>query len=289
MRAPFALLVLAASLASCADAPPSEAEITVSREAARVTVRSALGDEELWRADFEAQPAGIAVEVRAAAGAASLQVAQATPLYPAGFARGEDGAALELTVAGSAWRGRYAGRDFALGRASEREALAAELGAAPLGIALRALVPFHAKVRALMAETRPVFTAAALADAALGFDPDAWPRHTDALDLDPPGMLDGDRPGLGMTCSTKIRCPGDAPICVTEDHAQERGFCSRTCTDDADCGDGAICGLSVGDIPGVEGALRMCYVPCPGSCPQLLQCVGRFGAPAASVCGPAQP
>lgn len=291
MRAAISLAL--ALLAGCTDEPPgaTEAVYTVERVEQRVLVRGTRGGEELLRAGFEVKAAAIAVDVQSSAGAFAMLVELPPLPYPAGWARDDGGAGLELAGAASAsaWRARYAGRAFELGRASDREALAAELGAAPLGSALRELVPFHAKVRALMAETRPVFTVAALADAALGFDPAAWPRHVDALDLEPPGMLGGDRPGLGMTCATSIRCAGDAPICVTEDHAQTFGFCSRTCIDDADCGGGAICGLMVGDIPGVSGTLRMCYVPCPGRCPGLLACVGRFGAPSPSVCGPLQP
>jgi hypothetical protein len=290
MRALTAIVpALLSLLAACAAEPLPDAVYTVERVEQRVLVRGARGDEELLRASFEAQPAGIAVDVQSAAGAFALFVEPPTLLYPTGWARDDRGAGLELAVAESRWRGQYAGRAFELSRASERSALAAELGAAPLGIALRELVPFHAKVRALMAETRPVFIVAALADAALGFEPAAWPRHEDALDLDPPGMLDGDQPGLGMTCASSIRCPGDAPTCVTEDHQQTYGFCSRTCSDDRDCEGGAICGLMVGDVPGVSGELAMCYVPCPGSCPRLLSCVGAFGAPSASVCAPAQP
>ncbi|HWU91242.1 MAG TPA: hypothetical protein VN253_28440 [Kofleriaceae bacterium] len=289
MRARAAIVLASLSLlAACASEPLAEAVYTVERVEQRVLVRGALGDEELLRAGFEAQAAGIAVDVRSPAGAFAIFVEQPARLYPTGWARDAGGAGLELAGSASAWRGQYAGRTFELSTATDREALAAELGAAPLGDVLRELVPFHAKVRALMAETRSVFTVAALADAALGFEPGAWPRHVDALDLEPPGMLAGDQPGLGMTCATSIRCAGDAPICVTEDHQQTFGFCSRTCLDDGDCGDGAVCGLMVGDVPGVSGELRMCYVPCPGSCPRLLQCVGRFGAPAASVCGPVQ-
>lgn len=290
MRALAAILPAAISCAAaCAAEPAAELVYTVERAEQRVVVRGVRGDDELLYAGFEARPAGVAVDVRSEVGELAMFVEPPTLLYPTGWARDELGAGLELVMVAGTWRGRYAGRELELGLASERTALAAELGASPLGAALRELVPFHAKVRALMAETRWVFTVAALADAALGLDPAAWPRHEDALDLDPPGMLAGDQPGLGMTCATSIRCPGEAPICVTEDHAQTRGFCSRTCSDDRDCSDGSICGLVVGDVPGVSGSLRMCYVPCPGSCPRLLSCVGTFGAPAPSVCAPAQP
>ncbi len=42
-------------------------------------------------------------------------------------------------------------------------------------------------------------------------------------------------------CSTRTQCQGMNPTCVTVTDGYPRGLCTRTCVDDADCGEGGIC------------------------------------------------
>ena len=80
--------------------------------------------------------------------------------------------------------------------------------------------------------------------------------------------------GFGGTCADSIKCPDDAPICVTPTHDEEYGFCSRECSTDLRCqspmGD-AFCSIVVTDIPGIEGSLQMCAFEC-SHCPANLYC-----------------
>ncbi len=119
-----------------------------------------------------------------------------------------------------------------------------------------------------------------------GVEP-AWPVPGDPRDVHPPGHLDGDLVGLGMTCSAAIRCPDSAPYCVTIDHAMTYGVCTRACASDAACasdtGTGR-CAQPVVDIPGVPDAVLTCQVDCAaGACPGLLACDAE-----AMTCGATQ-
>ena len=177
------------------------------------------------------------------------------------------------------WLATLDGVDFDVDLPDQRAALAGALGETEIGAGFLRLLPFRDKVRAKMAETRTLFEVAGLAAAV-----DEWPPlHLDDDDLEPPGMLPGDTPSLGMTCATSIRCPGTAPYCVTPTHDEVHGVCLRTCVDDDDClvADGVgRCGIEVGDVPGVSGTLRMCAIGCADEiCPNLLTCDGGSCAP----------
>ena len=190
-----------------------------------------------------------------------------------------------------AWIAQLDGVDYRLWRDDDRAALAQALAPTALGGELAAALPYHRHARAWMAETRALFAIAALAVAGTDDDPRSWPIVETDLDRDPPGLRPGDRPGLGMTCSTEIRCPGDAPICVTESHEQVHGFCTRACLDDRECDDGGggRCGLAITDVPGVSAGLTGCYLPCGGAvadCPALLACHATYADQPASICAP---
>lgn len=187
-----------------------------------------------------------------------------------------------------AWTGSLDGTPYQLWVPAERAALADALAASGLATPLRTVLPYHRHVRAWMAEAAAVFAVAALAEPTTTLEPSSWPAITTADQLDPPGKLAGDSPGLGMTCSTEIRCPPDAPICVTATHEQHYGFCTRACLEHAECERGrGQCGLAVTDIPGVPDGMTTCYLTCAGdgSCPGLLRCTAEFNGQA-GVCAP---
>jgi hypothetical protein len=157
---------------------------------------------------------------------------------------------------------------------ADRDLVVAALADTPLGAALRALAPYRDAALAHLPEVAPLFELVGFFQAWGGEEEPAWPRFADARDDDPPGHLDGDLVGLGMTCSSAIRCPSFAPFCVSRDHDEPHGFCTRACTDDAQCGDvaGARCSLPVIDIPDVSVPVMACAIDCASPCPGLLTC-----------------
>jgi hypothetical protein len=174
---------------------------------------------------------------------------------------------------------------YRLGEWQERNQLVAMLG--PVVPALAAVAPYRTAIEARLAEAGPVFAAVGLFQAwPDGVEP-AWPALDDPRDAHPPGHLDGDLVGLGMTCSAAIRCPDSAPYCVTIDHAMTYGVCTRACASDAACasdtGTGR-CAQPVVDIPDVPDAVLTCQIDCAaGACPGLLACDAE-----AMTCGATQ-
>jgi len=80
--------------------------------------------------------------------------------------------------------------------------------------------------------------------------------------------------GYGSVCASFIRCPPDAPICVTRTHDEVYGYCTRLCGDLFDCvTDAAVygCVAFVTDIPGVDGGAFGCGFDCLG-CPAGFAC-----------------
>jgi hypothetical protein len=174
-----------------------------------------------------------------------------------------------LEIDGVHWRASYRGHDYDL--VAEPAALTTALEDTPLGRAMLELGAARRASAAWMAETDALFELAALAGEA--------PLLAAAHDAAPPGMIDGDRPGPGMTCSTQIQCASPAPICVTDDHSIEYGACTRTCVRDSDCawerGSGRCRGAVI-DVPAVSHAVMTCELRCAddNSCPGLLVCAG---------------
>jgi hypothetical protein len=163
----------------------------------------------------------------------------------------------------------------------------ADLAATEAGAVLAHLWLLQAHVRARMAEMTPLFAVASWT-AGGADDPASWPELHTPDDIEPPGMMAGDTADLGMTCATTIECPGRAPVCATETHADVHGFCTRACWRDDDCGEGGECALELGDVPGMSKPLRSCMLRCSpeAACPGLLSCGAGFGIPTASVCRP---
>jgi hypothetical protein len=174
-----------------------------------------------------------------------------------------------LEMDGVHWRASHRGREFDLH--ADPHALIAALDGTPLGRVMLELGAGRIATTAWMAETDALFELAALAGAA--------PVLAAPHDAAPPGMLDGDRPGPGMTCSMNIQCASTAPICVTDDHSIEFGACTRTCVRDTDCAwerGGGRCRNAVIDVPAVSHAVMACELRCAddSSCPGILVCAG---------------
>jgi hypothetical protein len=248
------------ALAGCA-APAEDDAIVIRRVEARVEVRRA----------------GLAIDVAAGArialtatwpgGALAIDAAATGPGVPITASVHAGDGALEirndLVIAGDA--------TYRLSVASERDAVVGGLDPA-LAAALAEVAPYREAIEARLAEAAPVFAAVGLFQAWPGGVEPAWPRLEDPRDATPPGQLAGDVTGLGMTCASDIRCPDSAPFCVTRDHGQAFGVCTRACADDAACGAGH-CTQPVIDIPDVTGAVLTCELDCATSaCPGRLAC-----------------
>jgi len=172
---------------------------------------------------------------------------------------------------------------YRLGEWRERNLVVASL-AEPLAAALAEVAPYRTAIEAHLAEAAPALAIVGLFQAwPDGVEP-AWPALDDPRDVDPPGQLAGDVVGVGMTCSSAIRCPSSAPYCVTVDHDVTFGVCTRACASDAACGPGGRCAQPVVDIPDVSEAVLTCAIDCAaGVCPGLLACVA-----ATAVCDATQ-
>jgi hypothetical protein len=271
----------------------SEAVVVVERRNDRVLVRASSDGNEMLRADFALGQSGVTLAYRddptAELSMTSL-LPRPLPFRPSGTARTP---ASELVVESTienamvAWRATVGTTTCDLQDLSDRNRCSELLWQSELARPLSRLLRLRSLVVARMAETSAMFEIALLARTkSPGEDP--WPPQIeDADDLHPPGLLPGDTPGLGMTCSSQIKCPGSAPYCVTADHSQVFGYCNRSCVLDSDCATAAglgRCGTAVTDIPGIDGSLRMCEVLCEddGQCPGLLECE-RPGSPCMPV------
>jgi hypothetical protein len=273
-----------AVIAGCTDAIEADAPIgetiDVRRIGARVEVRRVPGDagraEPASAGDVIDVEVGARVVLTATLGDRSITIATAAtapgvPITASVFAEvpGQAPVALEirndLVVLGDT--------TYRLGTWRERDAVVTALAAGPLAGELRALAPYRAAIEAHLAEAAPVFVAVGLFQAwPDGVEP-PWPALEDPRDRDPPGQLPDDVAGLGMTCSTAIRCPSSAPYCVTLDHEVTFGVCTRACASDAACGAGGRCTQSVIDIPDVAGSVLTCAIDCTAdACPGLLAC-----------------
>jgi hypothetical protein len=266
-----ALAVGGVWVAACVEAPaPSGDVIDVSRAASSVSVRRARGGVEQLRIDVDAGPGVVSLTAATAELALAIDAAATAPGVPITATLRAGGAVLDvrndLVVQGDV--------ALRLGAWRERNQVVAMLGA--IAPALVEVAPYRTAIEARLAEAAPLFVAVGLFQGwPDGVEP-AWPVLDDPRDVDPPGHLDGDVIGLGMTCSASIRCPNSAPYCVTIDHATSRGVCTRACASDAACRvDGGIgrCAQPVVDIPDVADPVLTCEVACAaGSCPGLLAC-----------------
>lgn len=287
-RTPAALIlaILIATACDGMDAAGTDrfGAITVERTGARVEVTGRRQAATTLTISFTLADARLLIAfadfTRGTRMSMSVESVGATILKPAGTA---NSAAAELSAEGGVeagalrWRARFGSQEYDALEPSSRNQLARALAATDLGAALLDLLRMRTKVRARMAEARSAMELAALAvpiDAA-GEDLPAELRGAD--DLQPPGMLTGDTPALGMTCATSIKCPGSAPYCVTPSHAVPFGVCNRSCLDADDCtAPRAVgrCSVDVGDVPGLSGSLRMCDLRCGAqqTCPYLLTC-----------------
>lgn len=274
-----ALLVAGGLLACTTEQPASDRPdpVLVTRVEDGVVIAGVLGKREL---DGRVELAGDRVRVDLWVGDDSLvidvEARSLSTLPPAGTAEG-GGARLEVEspiVEGEAhWTADLDGASWPV----DHPELVEAVSSGPLGTLLAAWTPLRIKVGALLPEADTSFSVAGLChDGQLGCASLPAP-HVVPGDLNPPGQLAGDVIGLGMTCSPSIRCPGQAPICVTADHATEYGMCTRACIADSDCspqtGEGR-CTLDVYDIPDVTGSVRSCDIDCDedGGCPGLMTC-----------------
>jgi hypothetical protein len=271
-----ALLCAAALLVGCGT--PSDdgvvvTEVLVERTDDRVTVTATRGAETARLAEFTLTDGGVTL---AYDDGVRLDMRAALPRPRPYRATGEAGSGSQrLTVESGiadgrvTWTATLDGQRYELlggGRGDCAQALAPT----PLGGAFAGLLRFNDAVTGKMAETRGLFELALLSTADDRLPPQATGTES------PIGMLSGDTPALGMTCSEDIQCPASAPYCVTADHTERFGICTRSCVLDADCvsarGRGR-CGSLVGDVPGVY-PIRMCELACGSdlACPGLLRC-----------------
>ncbi len=268
--------------------PPEEEETTIDvrRVGQSVEVRRSVGDREVFRLDVAAgerivlsahsispeqaseEPSDMDVTIDAAATGPGVAItAKATASIGEG-----DPASLDIQN-DLVLEGDVA---YRLYEPAERDDVVRQIAGGPLGAAFRELAAYRGAVTGHLAEASAVFEVVGLfQEWPDGVEP-AWPALDDPRDTDPPGHLEGDVVGLGMTCSSKIRCPSHAPYCVTADHAEARGVCTRACAADDDCaapsGIGR-CSLPVTDIPDVPGSVLACRIECDeGACPGLLLC-----------------
>ncbi|HEU4731263.1 MAG TPA: hypothetical protein VFT22_25390 [Kofleriaceae bacterium] len=281
----LAALAVRTALPACVGSPAAPdtggdpvAPIDVRRVGARVEVRRAA---QALRIDVDATGGHVVLNAIAGDRTLAIDAVASGPGVPItatlrAMLAGDDSAELEirndLVVDGDV--------AYRLGEWRERNLVVAQLAAGPIAPALAAVAPYRTAIEAHLAEAAPALVAVGLFQAwPDGVEP-AWPALDDPRDLDPPGHLDGDVVGLGMTCSEHIRCPSSAPYCVTVDHAAAFGICTRACASDAACGPSGRCAQPVDDIPDVSGTVLTCELTCAdGACPGLLAC-----SPATTVC-----
>jgi hypothetical protein len=270
-----ALLCAAALLVGCrAPSGGGEvADVSVERADDRVTVTATRDAETVLTADFTLTTEGV---ILAYDDGVRLDMRATLPRPRPYRATGEASSGPQrLTVESGlsdamvTWTATLDSQRYELLGDTRRDCADA-LSPTPLGGALGRLLQLHDAVTGKMAETRGLFELALLST-----PDDVYPSQ--ATDTEPPiGILPGDTPALGMTCSEDIQCPASAPFCVTANHDERFGSCTRSCVLDDDClstrGRGH-CGSLVGDIPGVH-PIRMCELSCGAdlACPGLLQC-----------------
>ena len=263
--------------------------VTVLRHADEVDVSGVLAGHGPIAGHFALASGTVHAVLSGAVGQAWIEVDPHGPgAVPASGTAEDSGHRLEVVAevvdgAATSWAvldGQVFDLGDAAGAATARQALAQT----SLGQTLQRWLPFRDKVPARLAEAASVFDLAALCGPALCAQPAV---HRLRVDRVPPGALEGDTVGLGTTCSDWVRCPGQAPVCVTDDHDAAWGFCTRSCVVDDDCVQAeatGTCTLDVVDIPGVDHGVRSCELPCEADldCPGLLMCGDR------QRCGPAQ-
>ena len=272
-------LFVAAVLAACAEIPDAPVDvIDVRRIGARVEMHRTRDGTEVMSLGVELAASKLALVARTPGGQLAIDAVATGPGVPiTAVLRAErDGDAGALAITNDlVVMGDTA---FRLSVPAERDAVVDWLGAGPIGPALRDVAPYRDAVVSRLAEAAPLFVAVGLFQPFAGA---AWPALDDPRDVDPPGHLAGDVVGLGMTCSSQIRCPNEAPFCVTVDHARTYGFCTRACLSDAACtvaGGVGRCALSVRDIPDVASSVLACRVDClADACPGLLACGASGG------------
>ncbi len=281
------VVAIGASLAGCVDAPPAEPAapdlvdaVNVRRIGARVELRRLERGLERDAIDVEA---GAVVVVTAAWPARSITIEAAptgpgVPITASVRVEAPDAAPAVLEIRNDLVT--LDGTTYRLGTWAERNLVVASIATGPLTSALRALAPYRAAIEARLSEAAPAFAVVGLFQAwPDGIEP-PWPVIDDPRDLAPPGQLGGDVRGVGMTCSTAIRCPNSAPYCVTVDHDAAFGVCTRACASDAACGPAGRCSQPVIDIPDVTEPVLTCEIDCAAAaCPGLLTC-----APATASC-----
>jgi hypothetical protein len=271
-------VAVCAVIAGCADAPASDADAArdatevrrigasvelrrlergVERDAIDVVVSDGVVLTATWR--------DRSITIEAAATAPGVPVTATVRVEAADLAPAELEIRNDLVTLDDA--------TYRLGTWQERNLVAASIAAGPIAPALRALAPYREAIEARLAEAAPAFAVVGLFQAwPEGTEP-AWPVVADPRDLAPPGHLAGDVLGVGMTCSTAVRCPNSAPYCVTVDHEARFGVCTRACASDAACGPQGRCSQPVIDIPDVTEPVLTCEIDCATTaCPGLLAC-----------------
>ncbi|MEZ4299811.1 MAG: hypothetical protein R3B70_32985 [Polyangiaceae bacterium] len=278
--------------------PPPEGGTTIDirRAGSTVLVRRAEGDREVLSMDVTLDGGRVLLTARAAPAAEEEGGAAADLDVTIDAVATGPGVAITATAGASAGGGEAAVLDIQndlvleggvaqrLYEPAERDAVVERVAQGALGAAFERLAPYRAAVLGHLAEAGPVFEVVGLFQAWPDGEEPAWPALDDPRDIDPPGHIEGDVIGIGMTCSSSIRCPSFAPFCVTESHEVEYGVCTRACAVDADCAVPAgvgRCSMAVTDIPDVPGSVLACRVECDGGeCPGILQC-----QPESLMCG----
>lgn len=279
-RGVAAALISAAVLGGCAELPAApEDTIEVRRIDARVEVRHARDGEAVYTVDVEAGGGRVTVTAATATLALAIDAVATGPGVPVtATVRAAAGDRPEVVLEIRNDLVTLDGVTYRLGLWPERNQVVAALAGGPIAPALRMLAPYREAIASRLAEAGPAFAVVGLFQVwPDGVEP-AWPALDDPRDVAPPGHLDGDLVGLGMTCSTAIRCPNSAPFCVTVDHGATYGVCTRACAADAACGGLGRCAQPVIDIPDVPGVVLTCEIDCAaGACPGLLACEPSTG------------
>jgi hypothetical protein len=278
VRGPVAVAL--AAVVACV-APPDD-PIEIRRVESRVEIRRAA---RALRIDVEATAGRLILTAEAGDLSLAIDAVATGPGIPVTAmvrATRAGGAAAELALRnGLVVLGDIT---YRLSEWRERNLVVASLADGPIAPALAALAPYRTAIEAHLSEAAPALAAIGLFQAwPAGVEP-AWPSLDDPRDVAPPGHLDGDLVGLGMTCSEQIRCPSSAPYCVTVDHSVTFGVCTRACAVDAACGAQGRCAQPVVDIPDVSSVVLTCAIDCAaGACPGLLAC-----SPSTATCGATQ-
>jgi hypothetical protein len=226
-----------------------EIEVDADRALVTMKARSSSGLE------FTARAIGDATMTSYAEANASATAAPSTAVHLE--VRRRDGKDQDVVFEGVA---------YTIANADDRSKVAERLSSTVYRAAFDTFAPYRTALVARVPASKRIFD---LFAPLIGIDA-AWPNLDEPDDLNPPGMIEGDSPGLGMRCASSIKCPNPAPFCVTANHEETYGFCTRACETTEDCAgavgaaNGAfLCNLPVSDVPGVPTSIRACAKPSP--------------------------